>query len=248
MLHGQQIALVRRFGRQFGKIGQNDGKPLRNPLRPPGKFRHRNLAEPVLFAGNAVGRHLVRAVVGPAFPVEFDDVGPSAVEHRQHFIQDLIDRVLGPLGVQQREQRMRNAGETVEQVVDPGAVPVGDSRLFEFRLLHITGHDIPSVGRRLAVDHFPLKPQPPPVGGDHRNGTLERMGIPQQTIFRAGYFSVSLRDQAFYLVESNLRSGIPKQILQKIGHVKYPPRHIRFPPTGPGIFQYCPQYLFFFHQ
>ena len=158
MLHGQQIALVRRFGRQFGKIGQNDGKPFRNPLRPPGKFRHRNLAEPVLFAGNAVGRHLVRAVVGPVFPVEFDDVGPSAMEHRQHFIQDLIDRVLGPLGVQQREQRMRNAGKAIEQVFDPGAVAFGGGRLFEFRLLHITGHDIPSVGSRFAVDHFPLKP------------------------------------------------------------------------------------------
>lgn len=148
--------------------------------------------------------------------------------------------------MQQREQRVRNAVEPVEQVVDPGAVlPV--RRLFELRLLHITGHDIASVGSRLAAYHLPLQPQPMPVGGDQRNGAFQRMGILQQTITRAGYFRIRLRNKAFYLVESYLQSGITEQILQKIGHVKYPPRHIRFPPAGLGILQYRPQYLFFFH-
>lgn len=216
-------------------------------LRPPRKILHRKRTEPLLLAGNARGRHFVGAVVGAFLPVELDDVGPVAAEHRKHLVEDFVDRVPGPAAVQQREQRMRNTVEPVEQVVDPDAVAPVLRRRFEFDLLYIAGHNVTAVGSRLPAEHLPLQPQPAPVGRDQGNGAFGRMRILQQAIPRSEYFGISLRDQTFHFVESYLRGGIPKQPLQKIGHVKYPPRHIRLPPAGPGILQYRSQYLVFFH-
>ena len=247
LLRRQQAVFARRLGRQIADVGKNDGIALGDSLRPPREILHRKRTEPLLLAGNARGRHFVGAVVSALLPVELDDVGPVAAEHRKHLVEDFVDRVPGPAAVQQREQRMRNTVEPVEQVVDPDAVAPVLRRRFEFDLLYIAGHNVTAVGSRLPAEHLPLQPQPAPVGRDQGNGAFGRMRILQQAIPRSEYFGISLRDQTFHFVESYLRGGIPKQPLQKIGHVKYPPRHIRLPPAGPGIFQYRSQYLVFFH-
>ena len=75
-------------------------------------------------AGDVLGRNLVCAVVRPALAVELDDIGPAAVEHGLHVGEYLVDDDIQIVGFQQREQRMRNAVEPVQQVVD--LLPFGE--------------------------------------------------------------------------------------------------------------------------
>lgn len=49
---------------------------------------------------------------------EFDDIGPAAVEHGLHVGEYLVDDDIQIVGFRFGEQRMRNAVEPVQQVVD----------------------------------------------------------------------------------------------------------------------------------
>lgn len=52
------------------------------------------------------------------FGVGFDDIGPAAIEHGQHVGQDFVDDGIQVIDFQQRKQRLRNAVQPEQQVID----------------------------------------------------------------------------------------------------------------------------------
>ena len=247
VLHLQQIMFARRLGRQFVEIRKDDRQVLLDMLRPPREIVHRERTQTVLLAGNPVRRHLVGAVVRAPLPVELDDIGASAAEHREHLVEYLVHRVSGLPGVQQRQQRVRNAGEAVEQIVDTRLVrPDRPLPLRRSGRPHVTDQHI-AIGCGLAVNQFPHEPLLPPVGQDQRERAFERAITVEQASFGAGIAHVRLRNMAFEFVESDFRSRKPEQVLQKTGHADNPAGHVRFPPAGIHIPHDRLQNLVFFH-
>ena len=245
VLHGEHLLFAERFVGQFVERGDDDGIAVLDTPGPPRHLVHRQAVYQILLGRDVLGRNLVCAVVRPALAVEFDDIGPAAVEHGLHVGEYLVDDDIQIVGFQQRQQRMRNAVEPVQQVVD--------LLLFgRIGLLRGIGH--PEISRqqhsavlgRLLTQQFPVTPdfafRPP-----QRIKVFVSEISPAHPDRSEGILPVGRVYHIPKLFVTHVARRKPQQIAESFRYVEHTTFAVGLPPTYSGIPHDLLQDFVFFH-
>ena len=246
VLHGEHLLFAERFVGQFVERGDDDGIAVLDTPGPPRHLVHRQAVYQILLGRDVLGRNLVCAVVRPALAVEFDDIGPAAVEHGLYVGEYLVDDDIQIVGFQQREQRMRNAVEPVQQVVD--LLPFGRVDLFERRIAHaeITRQQHPSVLGGLLAQQFPVAPDLA-VPSPKRVKALLIEIAPAHPHRSEGVVPVGGAYHIPELLVAHLARGKAQQIAKPFRYVEHTTFAVGLPPTYLGIPHDLLQDFVFFH-
>ena len=177
------------------------------------------------------------------FGVGFDDIGPAAIEHGQHVGQDFVHHGIQVVDLEQRKQRLRNAVQPEQQVIDA---------LLFLRIHHF--------GRR--VDHPEIaRQQHSPVVGDlfaqqfpvapylslRPLQRIEAFGAAPHPDRGEGVFPVGRSYHLPELFVGHFARANSQQVAEPFRNMEHAAVTVGLPPTYLGIPHNLPQDLVFFH-